>query len=186
MPVVKDGTIIEDRWVHVADGEDIPADSPVIVSADRWLSDRASLVHRDGQIGVRLRNDQSPEDLGEDLYRFGVVALEFPAFKDGRAYTQARLLRERYRFLGEIRAFSDVLRDQLLFMQRCGIDAFEIRKQADAEAFAQAAGEISVFYQPAADDRRPVSVMRKPRRGELGVLRQPIGRLPKINPYGPG
>lgn len=160
MPVVKDGIIIEDPWVHVADGEDMPMNSPVVVSADRWLTDRASLVHRNGRIGVRLRNDQSPDDLGEDLYRFGVVALEFPAFKDGRAYTQARLLRERYRFTGEIRAVGDVLRDQLLFMQRCGIDAFEIRKQADAEAFAKAVGEISVYYQPAADDRRPVSALR--------------------------
>ncbi|MGB0630037.1 MAG: DUF934 domain-containing protein [Alphaproteobacteria bacterium] len=160
MPVVKDGTIIEDPWVHVADGEDLPLETPVIVSADRWLSDRASLVHRNSATGVRLRNDQSPDDLGEDLHRFGVVALEFPAFKDGRAYTQARLLRERFRFAGEVRAYGDVLRDQLLFMQRCGIDAFEIRKQADAEAFARAVDEISVFYQPAADDRRPASALR--------------------------
>lgn len=160
MPLVKDGNIAEDRWVHVADGEDIPMDAAIIVSADRWIADRASLVHRNAETGVRLRNDQSPEDFGEDLHRFGVVALEFPAFKDGRAYTQARLLRDRYRFHGEIRAFGDVLRDQLLFMQRCGIDAFEIRKQADAEAFAQAIGEISVFYQPAADGRHPVSALR--------------------------
>ena len=159
MPLVKDKEIVEDAWTHIADGEDIPLDGPVIVSADRWLADRASLVHRNGPIGVRLRNDQSPEDLGKDLYRFGVIGLEFPAFKDGRAYTQARLLRKRYRF-GEIRAFGDVLRDQLLFMQRCGIDAFEIRKQGDAEAFRKAINEISVFYQPAADDRRPVSAQR--------------------------
>lgn len=160
MPLVKDGQITEDSWTHIADGEDAPLDAPIIVGADRWLEDRASLVHRNAPVGVRLRNDQSPEDLGEDLYRFSVVALEFPAFKDGRAYTQARLLRERYRFTGEVRAFGDVLRDQLLFMQRCGIDAFEIRKQADAEAFRKAIGEISVFYQPAADDRRPVSALR--------------------------
>lgn len=160
MPLVKDKAIVEDEWTHIADGEDIPSDRAVIVSADRWLADRVSLVHRNGPIGVRLRNDQSPEELGEDLYRFGVVALEFPAFKDGRAYTQARLLRERYRFDGEVRAFGDVLRDQLLFMQRCGIDVFEIRKQADAEAFQNAINEISVFYQPAADDRRPVSAQR--------------------------
>lgn len=160
MPLVKDKAIVEDSWVHIADGEDVPLDAAIIVSADRWLADRASLVHRNGHIGVRLRNDQSPRELGEDLHRFGVVALEFPAFKDGRAYTQARLLRERHRFTGEIRAFGDVLRDQLLFMQRCGIDAFEIRKPADAEAFQKAINEISVVYQPAADDRRPVSALR--------------------------
>ncbi len=160
MPLVKDKQITADSWTHIADAEDLPLDGPVIVSADRWLSDRESLVHRSGEIGIRLRNDQSPEDIAEDLHRFGVVALEFPAFKDGRAYTQARLLRERYRFDGEVRAFGDVLRDQLLFMHRCGIDAFEIRKQADAEAFEKAIGEISVFYQPAADARVPVSAAR--------------------------
>lgn len=161
MPLVKDRKIIEDEWTHIADGEDVPMTAAIIVSADRWIADRASLVHRNGPIGVRLRNDQSPEELGEDLYRFGVIALEFPAFKDGRAYTQARLLRERHRFGGEIRAIGDVLRDQFLFMRRCGIDAFEIRKQADAEAFGQTIDEISVFYQPAADDRRPAFEQRK-------------------------
>ena len=88
MPLVKDGSIVPDRWTHVADNEDIPGGKPVIVSADRWLTDRESLVHRNGEIGVRIRNDQSPNDVGRDLYRFGVVALEFPAFKDGLAYTQ--------------------------------------------------------------------------------------------------
>lgn len=161
MPLVKDNRIAEDRWAHIADGEDLPLDGPVIVSADRWRADRASLVHRNGEIGIRLRNDQRLAEVAEDLYRFGVVALEFPAFKDGRAYTQARLLRERYRFKGEVRAFGDVLRDQLLFMHRCGIDAFEIRKQADAEAFEKALGEISVFYQPAADDRRTAGSLRQ-------------------------
>lgn len=161
MPLVKDRKIVEDRWTHVADGEDIPNGADVIVSADRWLADRASLVHRNGGIGVRLRNSQTIEEVAEDLYRFGVVALEFPAFKDGRAYTQARLLRERYRFDGEVRAFGDVLRDQLLFMHRCGIDAFEIRKQADAEAFERAVNEISVFYQPASGSGTPVTALRQ-------------------------
>ena len=90
MPLVKDGQITEDTWTHIADGEDAPRDDPIIVSADRWLAERASLVHRNAPLGVRLRNDQSPEDLGEDLYRFGVVALEFPAFKDGRAFRPYR------------------------------------------------------------------------------------------------
>ncbi|MEX2453247.1 MAG: DUF934 domain-containing protein [Rhodospirillaceae bacterium] len=161
MPLVKDKGITEDRWTHLADGEDLPLDGPVIVSADRWLAERESLVHRNGGIGIRMRNDRSLHDVAEDLFRFGVVALEFPAFRDGRAYTQARLLRERFRFDGEIRACGDVLRDQLLFMQRCGIDAFEISKQADAEAFAAAIGEISVVYQPAADDSLPVSALRQ-------------------------
>lgn len=160
MPLVKNRQIAEDRWTHVADNEDIPARTPVIVSADRWLGDRESLVHREGEIGIRLRNNQSPDDVAADLYRFGVVALEFPVFRDARAYAQARLLREHYRFDGELRAFGDVLRDQVPFMRRCGIDAFEIRKQADAEAIGTALGETGVCDQPAADGRRPISSAR--------------------------
>ncbi len=160
MPLVKNKQITEDSWTHIADAEDLPFDGSVIISADRWLTDRESLVHRNAPVGIRLRNNQSPADVAVDLHRFGVIALEFPAFKDGRAYTQARLLRERYRFEGEVRAFGEVLRDQLLFMQRCGIDAFEIHKREDAEAFEKAIGEITVFYQPAADARTPVSASR--------------------------
>jgi uncharacterized protein (DUF934 family) len=81
------------------------------------------------------------------------VALVFPTFRDGRGYSQARLLRERYHFRGELRATGQVLRDQLLFLQRAGFDSFELTKDADAAAFAAAVCRYSVFYQPAADGR---------------------------------
>jgi uncharacterized protein (DUF934 family) len=85
-----------------------------------------------------------------------VVALEFGQFKDGRAFSLARLLRERYGYQGQIRAVGDVLRDQIFFMRRCGIDAFELRADRSAEDALDAFGEISVTYQAAADDRRPL------------------------------
>ena len=75
----------------------------------------------------------------------------FPTFKDGRAYSQARQLRERYGFRGELRATGDVLRDQFLFLARAGFDAFEVKKDADAAAFGEAIARYSVFYQPAGD-----------------------------------
>jgi uncharacterized protein (DUF934 family) len=83
------------------------------------------------------------------------VALQFPKFRDGRAYSQARLLRETYGFRGTLRATGDVLRDQFHFLLRAGFDSFEVKKPADADAFAEAANRYSVVYQPSADGRTP-------------------------------
>ena len=88
-----------------------------------------------------------------------MIALAFPSYRDGRAYSQARLLRERYGFRGEVRATGQVLRDQFLFLMRAGFDAFDVMKPADAEAFEEAARRYSVFFQPTGDGR--VTVARR-------------------------
>ena len=98
-------------------------------------------------------NNRDVDDLVPYLDRLAVVALVFPTFRDGRAYSQARLLRERYGFSGELRATGQVLRDQFVFMLRAGFDAFEVKKEADAEAFTNTAKRYSVFYQPTGDGR---------------------------------
>ena len=98
-------------------------------------------------------NNRDVDDLVPYLDRLAVVALVFPTFRDGRAYSQARLLRERHGFRGELRATGQVLRDQFVFMLRAGFDAFEVKKEADAEAFANTAKRYSVFYQPTGDGR---------------------------------
>ena len=98
-------------------------------------------------------NNRDVDDLVPCLDRLAVVALVFPSFRDGRAYTQARLLRERHGYDGELRATGQVLRDQFVFMLRAGFDAFEVKKQADAEAFDEATRRYSVFYQPTGDGR---------------------------------
>ena len=162
MPLVKDREVVEDGWLYIADDEETPASGAVIVGAGRWIAERESLISRDAPVGVLLPNDLDPAEVAADLHRFGVVALEFPAFRDGRAYTQARLLRERYGFRGELRATGEVLRDQASFMRRCGIDAFEVTGSADAEAFGRAISEVSVFYQPAADGSSTAAARRAP------------------------
>ena len=98
-------------------------------------------------------NDRNVAELAPHLDRLALVALVFPNFRDGRAYSQARLLRERYGFRGELRATGEVLRDQFLFLARAGFDAFEVKKDADAAAFAAAIARYSVFYQPTGDGR---------------------------------
>lgn len=161
MPLIKNNTLVEDRWVTVAEGEALPVEENLIVSLEGWQEQRDELVARNGKLGIRLRSDQSPALIAEDLGQFDLVALEFPAFKDGRAFSYARLLRERYGFKGEVRAVGDVLRDQLVFMQRCGFDAFEVADETALADWLAALSEISVWYQPAADSRRPALALRQ-------------------------
>jgi len=153
MPLVKDGKISADIFVHVADDAEIPGDGAVLVSAARFLADPETLARRGGGTGVIWPNNRDVDDLVPWLDRLAVVALIFPSFRDGRAYSQARLLRERYAYRGELRATGQVLRDQFLFMLRAGFDAFEVKKPADAEAFAHTVKRYSVFYQPTGDGR---------------------------------
>ena len=153
MPLVKQGRIATDIFVHVADGAELPGEGAILVSAARFLDDPEALLHRGGKLGVIWPNNRNLDDLLPYLDRLGVVALVFPTFRDGRAYSQARLLRERYGYDGELRATGQVLRDQFVFMLRAGFDALEVKKQADAEAFAETVKRYTVFYQPTGDGR---------------------------------
>jgi uncharacterized protein (DUF934 family) len=153
MPLVKAGKIAADAFVHVADDAEIPGEGAILVSAARFVENAAALSRRAGRTGVIWPNNRDLDDLVPYLANVAVVALVFPTFRDGRAYTQARLLRERHGFKGELRATGQVLRDQFVFMLRAGFDAFEVKKQSDAEAFATTVKHYSVFYQPTGDGR---------------------------------
>ncbi|GJL95786.1 MAG: hypothetical protein DHS20C05_21910 [Hyphococcus sp.] len=122
------------------------------VTLDDWRENPTA--HTDATALV-LPNAQSLSDIKCDLNGFSVVILEFPTFKDGRAYSQARLLRQRYGYTGEIRARGNVLRDQLWFMARCGVNAFEFSAE-NANDAKTALQEFSYAYQSCADKRAPV------------------------------
>ena len=153
MPLVKAGCIVEDRYVRVLDDALVPEGVAVILPAARLIADARALVLRQAPTGVVWPNDRRIAELAPYLDWIALVALVFPSFRDGRAYSQARLLRERHQFRGELRATGQVLRDQLLFMQRAGFDAFDVTKPGDAAAFAEAVHRYSVFYQPTGDGR---------------------------------
>jgi uncharacterized protein (DUF934 family) len=155
MPLVKAGQIVDDPYVRALDDAPIPDGVPVIVPGPRFLADASELVARDAPIGVLWPNDRRVAELEPWLDDLSLVALDFPKFRDGRAYSQARLLRERYGFRCELRATGDILRDQFQFLLRAGFDSFEVKKPADARVFAEAAARFSVFYQPSADGRLP-------------------------------
>jgi uncharacterized protein (DUF934 family) len=153
--IIKNRQIIEDGWQHLADDAELP-ENPVIVSLQRWKQQRTVLLERGESVGVRLPNTVNPAELAADLQKIAVIALEFPKFADGRAYSQARLLRERHGFQGEIRAVGDVLRDQVFFMTRSGFNAFELRSDRSLEDALEAFGEFSESYQPAVDQPLPL------------------------------
>lgn len=172
--LIKDGRIADDSWRLLPDADverlsypaedgllpDFPVARDLIVHLALWRRRREDLIERGGRLGVRLAPDEGPEAIAADLSHFDLVAVDFPAFTDGRGYSTARLLRERYGFKGELRAVGDVLRDQLLALQRCGFDAFQLRKDRDAEAACDAFREFSAFYQGDARDPRPLFLRR--------------------------
>ena len=111
-------------------------------------------------LGIQLSSSESPQQIAGDLTHLKVVALDFPSFGDGRAYSYARLLRERLGFEGEVRAVGDVLCEQLHYMSRCGFDAFEVAEGTGVAGWRKSLGEISVFYQPTEDGRPAAPALR--------------------------
>jgi uncharacterized protein (DUF934 family) len=160
MPLIRATGVVEDPWTFVKDEELLPQAGAVIVTLLRFQANRDQLLARATPLGLRLKSDQAPSLIAGDVDRFDVVALEFPKFTDGRAYSAARLLRERYGYRGELRAVGNVLRDQLAFMRRCGFDSYEIPANIDAAAWIASLGGISVVYQPAPDGRAAVLGLR--------------------------
>ncbi len=156
MRIIKEGKLFDDSYVHVADGTELPAHGDIIVSVDRYRELRAQLQKRNSRVGVQLRSDQEAKVVADFVAELPLIAIEFPGFKDGRGYTTARLLRERFGFKGELRAVGDVLRDQLFYMQRCGFNAYELKAGKDIDGALQAFSEYSVSYQGAADEPRPL------------------------------
>jgi len=157
MRVIKDRQIVDDEWSLLAADAALPAQGDVIVSLSQWneACNSGGLAGRNGKVGVRLKSNESPEQI-QALEQLPLIAIEFPSFTDGRGYTSARLLRERHGYRGELRAVGDVLRDQLFYMARCGIDSFALKAGKDIEGALSAFRDFSVTYQAAADDERPL------------------------------
>ena len=160
MALLKRDRIVDDPWQPVDDDAPLPSGVPAIVTYVRWEKEREALIGRNGELGIVLASDQSPDLIADDLARFALVCLDFPRFTDGRAYSHARQLRARYGFTGDIRAVGAVLRDQILFMRRCGFDSFAIPDDADAAEWTCAFADFSHRYQPSLDRTPTVTQLR--------------------------
>lgn len=147
--------VASDSWIVLADDAPVGGHPAVVVSLGRYRAERDSLLAGPFRLGVQLAPEEGPEALAADLPRISAIFVVFPVFRDGRGFSTARMLRNRYRFAGEIRAVGDIARDQLFFLLRAGFDAFELRDRDPEAAFKWAQGTFSVVYQPAADAALP-------------------------------
>lgn len=153
-------SLAEDAFTWAPDDEALPP-GDVVVSLTRFQADGERLLGEGRAVGVRLTSEEAVEDLAYDLPRIALVQLEFPKFRDGRAFTGARLLRERFGYAREIRAVGDVLREQAGFMARCGFDAFEPADGASAQEWQAATQRFRHFYQRAADADRTLAYQER-------------------------
>ncbi len=139
-----------DGWVNFdGDAGSIRGQQDVILPLDVWREYKAQWQGRVGRVGVLLSPADDVSVLAADLSELDLVAVSFPSFIDGRGYSQARLLRERFSFLGELRAVGDVLIDQLFYLRRCGFDSFALRDDQDLASAQQALKAFSNAYQGA-------------------------------------
>ena len=137
---------------------DLPVE-PLIVPLAVWLRRRDDLVERSPHVGLWLATDQEPHAAASDLPRFGVIAVRFGEFTDGRGYSLARTLRERHGYRGELRAIGDVRRDQLYYLASCGFDAFVLSDGEDPDDALAAFADFSDAYQSSA--ARPSPLFRR-------------------------
>ena len=159
MPLIKQGREAEDTWAFVEDDAAIPSAGCVTISLARLLDDSETLLASNYQLGVRLQPDDDPHALAPHLDRIALIEISFPKYTDGRGFSQAQLLRRRLSYSGELRAVGHVLRDQILYMNRSGFDAF-VTTRADLSGVMEALNEHSAFYQPAADEAKSVFARR--------------------------
>lgn len=150
--LIKNGAVAVDAWktLEIAEGETpetvaLPA-GDVIFPLAVWLARKAEIIACHKRIGLLLQPDERVEDIAGDLDYFVVIAVHFPKFVDGRGYSTAALLRQRYGYRGELRAVGDVLHDQLFFLKRVGFDAWSLKADKDV-AYAIAAG-FTTFAEP--------------------------------------
>jgi uncharacterized protein (DUF934 family) len=150
MPIFKDHGFVEDEWAVVGDDAPAPAGNAVVSKA-RFVAEREALTARNAPLGLILRSGETLDGLQDDLDRFGLIVLDIPKYTDGRSYSTARLLRERYKYPGELRATGDVLRDQIMFLHRVGFDSFDVTHEGTIAALRD--GKIRLvrkYYQAAA------------------------------------
>ena len=161
--LIKNAQIIDNHWpvLKPAAGESAESlplpDSPALLPLALWLARKDEILARRIPFGIWLESNEGPETLAADLEHFPVIGVNFPKFTDGRGYSTARLLRERFGYEGELRAVGDVLADQIPLMRRCGFSAFVVVHEPTRKALRDGAlAEVSIFYQPVGKTEVPV------------------------------
>jgi uncharacterized protein (DUF934 family) len=167
--LIKRGRIVDDPFFAIADDEPAPFTGAVLVSLKRFAADKDTLLARNYPLAVRVGPGESPQSLGDDVNRLAAVVLQVGYFKDGRAFSWARLLRTRLGFKGEIRIAGHFLKDQIAFFARVGADAFDFSQNISPDDVDKALKEISDVYQPSVDGRRTIRELRENVKAPLAL-----------------
>lgn len=154
------GDVLANDWVVVTGDDALPRGGNLLVSPDRFHAARAELEGSNATVGLILSPEDEVEGLEDLLPNAPVLAITFPAFKDGRGFSQARIARQIMGYDGEIRAMGDIMMDQYAFLIRCGVDTVLVPEGESPEAWQAAAKRVSVTYQPAADGALSVFARR--------------------------
>lgn len=159
--LIKNGELAQNIWTVLQEstGPDVLKAVPgknFIVPLKFWKLYRSELDDYYGDVAIWLDSDEDVNQIEDDLSLFPLIALNFPVFSDGRSYTNARELREKLGYEGEVRAIGDVLRDQLFYMARCGFDAFELRHDQDIDSCLSAFNDFRTGYQASISEPSPL------------------------------
>ena len=165
MRILRNAELVEDDWTVIEDRRAVIEAGPgkVIVTLARWRAERELLLTAHAAVGVLVPNTADIEAVFQEIEDRPLIVLQFPTFTDGRALSQAVVLRKRLGFRGELRAVGDVIRDLVFWLGRCGFDSVVPRKDQSLEGCREALREITVAYQAAADEHTPVWIRRRTR-----------------------
>jgi uncharacterized protein (DUF934 family) len=153
--LIKDGEVVTNQWQLITDMSTSLPTGKILLPLALWQTQQALLAKRD-DVGVWLRNDVTLDELAPSLLQLPLIAIEFPVFMDGRGFSLARVLRDRYNYQGELRAIGHIIRDQLCYLQRCGFNSFAFDDSVDVNAALSSLSDFSEAYQTAADQAIPL------------------------------
>src|ERR1700691_4005931 len=148
--LLRNAEIALDEWRYVAESAAADAAAPLIVTLAQWQLEPDTWLARGTPLGLVLSPAHRVNQIAADLEHFALIGAEFSGPGEGRGYTQARQLREQWKFTGELRATGYVRRDQLFFMARCGFNSFELPDTDFADANT-AFATFTAAYQPSND-----------------------------------
>ncbi len=150
MQIIKDNQIIDNTWTFIADDNEL-INGDIIVSSSRWRKEKSQILNLKGKKGLRLSSTDKIEGIADDLEHISLIELDFPAFNDGRGFSQARLLRGRYHYTGEIRAIGGYMVDQVFYLKRVGVNAFQLKNEKELPLALSCMSDFTVSYQPSAN-----------------------------------
>ena len=154
--LLKDNQIIEDNWVFLDDSAETLPSGNILLSIEQWQQFSDQLSQHNGELGLWLEGNAEIDAVIDSLQQLSLIAIKFPKFVDGRGFSLARLLRERYNYNGELRAIGEFIRDQLYLLKRCGFNAFQLTEDQDLSEASKSLSDFSETYQVSADQQEPL------------------------------